>query len=157
MFKIFLPSVEEISNESSNTRLSSPSPPPLSTGNKSTAQIEEVSKRKSGLTRSSTETQISSLQKSKNVSSSPFSVLLPLTSNQQITKNNTILEHDDYEVEKSNDLNMNQKRHRYSVDFLLQRSDVPNSKKFPPNWKNLNEKFPAICFCGKVIFFYSTI
>lgn len=41
---------------------------------------------------------------------------------------------------------------RYSIDFLLARADTPSSKTMPKNWKELNEKYPNICFCGKVGF-----
>ena len=41
---------------------------------------------------------------------------------------------------------------RSSIDFLLARADTPSSKTMPKNWKELNEKYPNICFCGKVDF-----
>lgn len=168
--EIFLPSVSEIICDE---RLSSPSPPPTEEtslkSTKSTAQIsaglafQTSPKRKSGLTRSNTETQISSLQKSKSVSTSPFSVLLPSIPKTQIipkTKTNAIKEELDSDLSKD-DLSKNEneqkkeEKKRYSVDFLLLRSDVPSSKKFPPNWKDLNEKFPSICFCGKVLSYFN--
>lgn len=39
---------------------------------------------------------------------------------------------------------------RYPVDVLLMRSDVPASKKMPDEWFELNQKYPEVCFCGKV-------
>lgn len=156
-FKIFLPSV----NEDSQLRLSSPSPPPLDDPTKSTAQINESPRhRKNGLTRSSTETQISSLQKAKHLS--PFSVLLPLTATNAKSgltspvspasslKDKVIPEEVTVNKEAASSTNKEPAK-RYSKDFLLLRSDVPSSKKIPEDWKSLNEIFPSICFCGKVI------
>lgn len=163
----------DVNTEASiGTRLSSPSPPPplqhesiKSTAQKKSTQpppvitttLSELPKRKSGLTRSSTDTQISSLQQSKTVSTSPFSVLLPLSpksSDSLKNPNNIILEEERLnEVDANNNEiknNTTENKHRYSVDFLLLRSDMPNSKKLPSNWKELNEIFPSICFCGKV-------
>lgn len=164
-----MPSVGEES--SLNGRLSSPSPPPTpkNESTKSTAQNKPVvpsvldsPKRKSGLTRSMTETQISSLQMSKT--NSPFSVLLPLTPKTQLSSpsklsNSPLLEEVDASIISATDINNNtinntepkkETKLRYSKDVLLLRSDVPSSKKLPTNWKDLNELFPSICFCGKV-------
>jgi hypothetical protein len=44
------------------------------------------------------------------------------------------------------------KNRRYSLHFLIVRSDVPNSKMFPKNWKHLNTLYPTVCFYGKVLF-----
>lgn len=148
--EIFLPSV----NEDSKVRLSSPSPPPPeSSTTKSTAQIN----RKSGLTRSSTETQISSLQMSKT--NSPFSVLLPVTST---TNSNNIINNisedpsqDQVESISSMPKSEDSSKLRYTKDFLLFRSDVVTSKKLPVNWKSLNEVFPSVCFCGKVLSYFN--
>ena len=50
--------------------------------------------------------------------------------------------------------------YRYTVDFLLSRANVNDSKKMPENWRELNEKYPNVCFYGKVffirIFYYSS-
>lgn len=172
--EIFLPSVGEES--SLNGRLSSPSPPPTpkNESTKSTAQNKPVvpsvldsPKRKSGLTRSMTETQISSLQMSKT--NSPFSVLLPLTPKTQLSSpsklsNSPLLEEVDASIISATDINNNtinntepkkETKLRYSKDVLLLRSDVPSSKKLPTNWKDLNELFPSICFCGKVLSYFN--
>ncbi len=152
-----MPSVDEYSQ----LRLSSPSPPPFDKSKTSTAQINESPRyRKNGLTRSSTETQIFSLQNSKQ--QSPFSVLLPLTATSSKSglkssvssiaslRENIISEETTVNTKESNDIKNFSGAKRYSKDFLLIRSDVESSKKLPPNWKALNEIFPSICFCGKV-------
>lgn len=105
------------------------------------------------MTRSSTEYFLSSNQ---NKSSTPFgSILVPYSNDKQT---NTICE--DQEIQFGNKLNnqatnmtlnkVPRERRRYTVDFLLARSDIPSSKKLPKNWKELNVKYPNICFCGKV-------
>lgn len=160
--EIFLPSV----NEDNQLRLSSPSPPPLDDPTKSTAQINESPRyRKNGLTRSSTETQISSLQKAKHFS--PFSVLLPLTTETvmneiasplspvKLLKDKVILEEVTTIKETVENTDQNAASKRYSKDFLLLRADVPASKKLPVNWNSLNEIFPSICFCGKVLSYFN--
>lgn len=169
--EISLPSLDEVSVAASDSaRLATPSPPSSPEPAKSTA-LPPPPQRKGGLTRSSTETLISSLQQHK--SKSPFSsVLLPLQTSPP--KNSVISEEAAADVtdpalveapEMNIDVNNNsengngderkRKRHKYSVDFLLLRSDVPNSKKLPSSWKALNEKFPGICFCGKVLSYFN--
>lgn len=182
--EIFLPSVEdaESSSNENDSRLSSPSPTPsvllddTQSTKKSTAQIittpttnpKSPRRLKSSLTRSITENQISSLQESETTSSSPFtSILNPFTPKFNCTKsksNNQIPEeevvNDLYpQVVSGADLNKcdteAETKKRYSIDFLLLRSDIPSSKNLPGNWKNLNEKFPSICFCGKVLSYFN--
>ena len=36
------------------------------------------------------------------------------------------------------------------MDFLLARADVAQSKQLPKDWPELNNKYPNICFCGRV-------
>ena len=157
-----------------DTRLSSPSPPSsptnLTTQSKSTAQHEiikqqnikskpvssslnpaaspfTIGKRKSTLTRSSTENIISSMQAIE--STAPFSVLLPTSQlKENLSKKcmQPIIEGDDCDDESGKP----KRKHQYSIDFLLLRADVPSSKQLPSNWKELNEKYPLVCFCGKV-------
>lgn len=162
--QIFLPSLDEVASDPA--RLATPSPPSSPEPTKSAALPPQ---RKAGLTRSSTETLISSLQ--QQTSKSPFSsVLVPLHTSQPkdtAIPEETASEGTDQSIAAAPELptdannnNMNsdscdgdesqRKRHKYSLDFLLLRSDVPNAKKLPSSWKALNEKFPAICFCGKV-------
>jgi hypothetical protein len=43
----------------------------------------------------------------------------------------------------------------YSVDFMLSRAEAVHSKKMPDSWKELNEKYPHICFYGKVISYFN--
>lgn len=176
--EIFLPSVNKESNE--DTRLSSPSPPPSQNipptkSTKSTAQNDnsqakpkranptlsntpnynqDVPNRKMGMVRSSTEATLSSLQ-SKMTADSPFSILLPSAAKN--LKNTNILEEANETAHGvSTDLSNNvENKKRYSVDFLLLRSDVSTSKRLPPNWKELNEKYPMICFCGKVLSYFN--
>lgn len=170
--EIFLPDVNVNTAEASvGTRLSSPSPPPPVHNEpitiKSTAQkikqqttLTELPKRKSGLTRSSTDTQISSLQQSKTVS--PFSNMLPVSPKSSSISNNVIIEEERPVDANNNEITestittkKSENKHRYSVDFLLLRSDMANSKKLPSNWKELNEIFPSICFCGKVLSYFN--
>jgi len=56
----------------------------------------------------------------------------------------------------NNSLNVNKqkKKQRYDLHFLLARSSVQSSKLMPNNWKQLNEKYPEVCFCGKVISYF---
>lgn len=42
------------------------------------------------------------------------------------------------------------RKQNYSLDFLLSRAEVDNSKKIPINWKELGALYPEICFSGKV-------
>lgn len=187
-FEVILPNLNEEKIEP--TRLSSPSPPQSprtksATGesnakqkSSSTATNQSSSnsltkdlsnKRKSTMTRSSTENVISSLQ-SKNSFTSPFSVLLPQTLplKEELISNKTmhpILESDkDDETDENlsqsvsivNEANKKPtKKYRYSLDFLLLRADMPDSKRLPNNWKELNEKYPLICFCGKVLSYFN--
>ena len=41
-------------------------------------------------------------------------------------------------------------KHVYSLDFLLSRAEVENSKTMPTNWRDLSFLYPNICFSGKV-------
>ena len=159
-----------------DNRLSSPSPPSsptnLTTQSKSTAQHEfiakqqtnkpkqvssmlnpaaspfTIGKRKSTLTRSSTENIISSMQSAETTA--PFSVLLPTSQlkKEDLSKNlmQPIIEGDACDDEPGKP----KRKHQYSIDFLLLRADVPSSKQLPSNWKELNDKYPLVCFCGKV-------
>lgn len=148
--EIFLPNVGEAENgiNENDSRLSSPSPPPsplldADSTLKSTAQIITSTQKsphniRKSLTRSSTETQISSMQKSKATSSSPFSSILnpfiPKSNNTVSKSNNKIVEEEEdglCEQISNTDLNNNNQKEdkkRYSVDFLLLRSDIPSSK-----------------------------
>lgn len=40
---------------------------------------------------------------------------------------------------------------RYTLEFLLSRSDKPQSQQMPENWSELSEKYPTVCFNGKII------
>ncbi len=46
-------------------------------------------------------------------------------------------------------------RKRYSLEFLLSRSDTPLAQKMPPDWHQLNEKYPTICFSGKILQYFN--
>lgn len=188
-FEVILPNLNDEKIEP--TRLSSLSPPqsprtksstnennikqkPNSTATNQSSSSNSFTKdlsnkRKSTMTRSSTENVISSLQ-SKNSSTSPFSVLLPQTLplKEDIISNkimHPILESDrDDEADENlsqiasvvNEANKKPtKKYRYSLDFLLLRADMPDSKRLPNNWKELNEKYPLICFCGKVLSYFN--
>lgn len=180
--EIFLPKPVDEKTSTVIPRLSSPSPPPNENTSSNTfsespnflnlkylvpnQSISESESHKRGLTRSTTESQICSLQNFKSNSSSPFSVLgLPLTTLKN--KSNAILEEegknpndllsDNFEIisEINGNGNDKGKRKQYSIDFLLLRSDVPSSKKLPSNWKSLSEKFPLFCFCGKVLSYFN--
>jgi hypothetical protein len=54
----------------------------------------------------------------------------------------------------SSNVNKQKKSLRYDFNFLLARSSVPSSKLMPQSWKHLNEKYPEVCFCGKVISYF---
>ena len=164
--QIFLPSLDPVVAVE-GARLSTPSPPSSpephpTTSTRPTAQstASNNNRKPAALTRSSTEALISSLQKATAQATSPFSsLLLPIRSDPVATSpaNKSVIPEEMAESCSAADFNNNnsneektKQRQKYSVDFLLLRSDVPNSKKLPSNWKALNEKFPTICFCGKV-------
>ena len=119
--------------------------------------------RVTAITRSSTENNIASSD-----NASPFSSFLaPLSLNESIQENDADDENEDLEsvlveADKSsppaseaftNDSKpKRQIKVIYTTDFLLKRADAPTSKILPPNWEELNQKYPSVCFCGKVSF-----
>lgn len=132
------------------------------------------------LARSSTENFISSLAQS----SAPFgSILAPITVNDEEEESEAFCENGrdgeqlatpamlttDLDVvarnrdqekheysEKNVDDSASSKR-VYSLDFLLSRADVQNSKTMPENWRQLSALYPNVCFSGKVDFFYNAM
>jgi hypothetical protein len=141
----------------------------IMTNNNETKSVDTQNKR--GMTRSNTDNQISAL----NSRNGPFgSFLTPLSLNSSIKE-----EVNDYGYAQSTTdsvmpLHATQSRPSsaaetvknakketpkpprliYTADFLLKRADAPASKKQPFNWKELNHKYPSICFCGKVILLF---
>jgi hypothetical protein len=130
---------------------------------------------KKTLTRSQTENLIksppsfeikkTSIEYSSN--SSPFSSILspfnkkinPISENDEsnpifdnTTSKNEADQEENIKINSVSSKLSNGLKKRYTIDFLLIRSDTANSKKMPCNWKILNEKFPEVCFCGKVNF-----
>lgn len=109
------------------------------------------------MTRSSTDHFISNLSRC----SAPFSsILSPFTNEDEENKIetndlNSLLTSRLNAKSQQNTINNKKEIRRYTIDFLLARSDVPSSKKMPQNWKELNLKYPNVCFCGKVISYFN--
>lgn len=129
--------------------------PKLSKPNKST---EIVSNKKKGLTRSSTEHSISSINSTSNT---PFSSILSPFSEETLSVDKF---NEPSLLSKTNDKKLQVKeeesvkketRKRYNLDFLLARSTVDESKKLPKNWKELNLMYPNICFVGTVLSYFN--
>jgi hypothetical protein len=65
-----------------------------------------------------------------------------------LNKHNTL-------AEKTNKLNINSDKKRYTLEFLLSRSDMTQSQQMPNNWKLLNQLYPDVCFNGKIISYFN--
>ena len=112
---------------------------------------------KSSMTRSTTEGFISSLTHSNNNRSSLIASTLkeeftPSGNSRMmsITQRPLLNMEKKFEKLKLDNSTKYKLKNRYTVDFLLQRADTINSKKQPANWKELSEKYPNVCFSGKV-------
>jgi hypothetical protein len=134
-------------------------------------------KRKTTLTRSKTENQISTIRE-KNVSN-PFGSFLaplsikevhdddedcdtmhkkadnqfscsPLSSSSDSSSSSTI-----FNKKSTSSGTSSRPKYVYTVDFLLKRAESNQAKKMPHNWLQLNQKFSDICFCGKVISYFN--
>lgn len=142
------------------------------------ARIEETNRRVTNsyakrrtMTRSSTENLLSSINDSNSsLKSSPFSSFLaPLSLTESIKEEDSGIgdvssDKDSFVKESSNSKSpsgsttssssssssTSSKKLVYNLDFLLKRADFPSSKQMPSNWKELNSKYPSVCFCGKV-------
>ncbi len=114
---------------------------------------------KSSMTRSTTEGFISSLSHSNSNRSSLYASTLKeefIPSNSRMmgmTQRPQLNMDKKFEKLKLDNSNKYKLKNRYTVDFLLQRADTINSKKQPANWKELSEKYPSVCFSGKVFLF----
>lgn len=117
-------------------------------------------KKKKTLTRSCTDNSIASIE-----SSNPFgSILSPFleensNENQKDNKETNLFNRNIQKTFYSNEIkNLKEKieiKKRYTLDFLLSRSIVAESKKIPKNWKELNVIYPNICFLGTVISYFN--
>ena len=58
-------------------------------------------------------------------------------------------------VEKTNNLKISADKKRYTLEFLLSRSDLIQSQKMPDSWKILNQLYPDVCFNGKIISYFN--
>lgn len=120
--------------------------------------------KKKTLTRSCTENSIGCGVSSSN----PFgSILTPfreensieiskkMSNDQEMNlSNNQINSHSSIE-EQARKENRHSTKQRYTLDFLLARSTMPESKKLPRNWKQLNVMYPNICFVGTVLSYFN--
>lgn len=126
-----------------------------------TNQTVKKSAVKSSMTRSSTESFITSLTYSKSSFGASNNLRDEFTNRlnqQQQHQQNQKQANLDKKLDKLKIDNHNHNKYklknRYTVDFLLQRADTINSKKPPHNWKELSEKYPTVCFSGKVISYF---
>jgi hypothetical protein len=129
---------------------------------------ERIEPKRRAITRSITDTQISKV-------STPFSSFpTPLSLNNSIKEEDNDFDEDgghetmpqfksksslsasksSHQIGTSSKVKPPPPRRIYTMDFLLKRADAPASKRLPSNWKELNQKYPFICFCGKVIAFF---
>ena len=123
--------------------------------------MENGSKKKKGLTRSSTEHSISSINSVST--STPFSsILSPFAEETHSLVNynepSLLTRTADKKIQTKEEEKKGAKketRKRYNIDFLLARSTVDESKKLPKNWKELNLMYPNICFVGTVLSYFN--
>lgn len=117
-------------------------------------------KNKKTMTRSCTENSISSISANSN----PFSsILIPFSEEH---RNECDIFHKEMNLstnqlktcslnEMTARLENKESKKRYTLDFLLTRSTVAESKKLPRNWKELNIMYPNICFVGTVLSYFN--
>ncbi len=72
-----------------------------------------------------------------------------------MNKNNNKNNNSNKIIEQTKNLSINSDKKRYTLEFLLSRSDMAQSQKMPDNWKILNQLYPDVCFNGKIISYFN--